>query len=46
MGVRATRSVSRHHVGSGGVVDRHQSKYIKTFNLEKLRVYLIFISVE
>ena len=32
--------------GGGGVIDRHQSKYIKTFNLEKLRVHLIFISVE
>ena len=30
----------------GGVVDRHQSKYIKTFNLEKLRVHLLFISGE
>ena len=35
-----------HHVGRGGVVDRHQSKYIKTFNLVKLRVHVIFISVQ
>ena len=36
----------KNHVGRGAVIDDHQSKYIKTFNLEKLRVHLIFISVE
>ena len=35
-----------HHVGRGGVVERQESKYIKTHKLEKLRVHLIFISVE